>query len=547
MLEPRAATAAEVAQLAHHAVAAEDEDRAVRYSVRAAERARADGAHRQAARHFSNALRYRSRLTPAELERVLEGFSYEAYYTNEMSAALGSALELLDRRRSDPVDRGRTLWWCSRLAHFAGDDAQAVQLVREALAASETVDPLYERYGHWWLANLLHDQEGVETWGRSTAAMAIEMGELGIAAHVLNSVGIRRSAAGDPVGPELMAESLELAKRGGSLEQTARAYNNLAHEAMHHRRLAEADRWFEEGLAWTGEHDLTFWWGAMLDSRSMLRLCQCRWDEALSDAETTLSVGGDAVGMQVCAAAAKATILVRRGDDEAADALDALSRIPSANAEDVWYAAAVRAEQSWLAGTGSSCVDADIFDLLRPDGGRMDVWHAATVAFWLHKIDPSLLDGVDLGVLPDAVGRELSGDNVGAARCWSDLGCDFEAAVLRGMSDDHTELRAAFEVLGQLGATATIAALRRDAAARGVRSVPRGARSSTIADPAGLTERQAEVLELLGERLTNAQIAERLVISEKTAGHHVSAILTKLGVGTRTEAGEYARVRRRNR
>ena len=44
------------------------------------------------------------------------------------------------------------------------------------------------------------------------------------------------------------------------------------------------------------------------------------------------------------------------------------------------------------------------------------------------------------------------------------------------------------------------------------------------------------MLALLSEGLTNGQIAERLVISERTVNHHVAAVLSKLGVGTRAEA-----------
>ena len=51
-----------------------------------------------------------------------------------------------------------------------------------------------------------------------------------------------------------------------------------------------------------------------------------------------------------------------------------------------------------------------------------------------------------------------------------------------------------------------------------------------------LTARERQVLELVALGMSNARIAQTLVISEKTAGHHVSRILTKLGAGNRTEA-----------
>jgi len=67
------------------------------------------------------------------------------------------------------------------------------------------------------------------------------------------------------------------------------------------------------------------------------------------------------------------------------------------------------------------------------------------------------------------------------------------------------------------------------------------AEAAGSADAAGdgadtLTPRERQVLALVAEGLTNGQIAERLFISAKTASVHVSAILRKLGVATRTEA-----------
>jgi DNA-binding CsgD family transcriptional regulator len=58
--------------------------------------------------------------------------------------------------------------------------------------------------------------------------------------------------------------------------------------------------------------------------------------------------------------------------------------------------------------------------------------------------------------------------------------------------------------------------------------------------PAGLTEREAEVLRLLAQGKTNSEIAEALVITEKTAGHHVEHIYAKARVSTRVGAALFA-------
>jgi DNA-binding NarL/FixJ family response regulator len=65
---------------------------------------------------------------------------------------------------------------------------------------------------------------------------------------------------------------------------------------------------------------------------------------------------------------------------------------------------------------------------------------------------------------------------------------------------------------------------------------PYGRRADTLADPLQLTRRQREVLDLLAAGHSDAGIAAALHISPKTVGHHVSAIITKLGVDNRTQA-----------
>jgi DNA-binding NarL/FixJ family response regulator len=96
------------------------------------------------------------------------------------------------------------------------------------------------------------------------------------------------------------------------------------------------------------------------------------------------------------------------------------------------------------------------------------------------------------------------------------------------------EARAALRIFERLQA-----ARDADAAAAVLRAL--GARPA-VARPGGgaLTGREAEVLELLGQGLSNPEISERLYISRKTVEHHVGNILAKLGLRSRAEAAAYA-------
>jgi DNA-binding NarL/FixJ family response regulator len=115
------------------------------------------------------------------------------------------------------------------------------------------------------------------------------------------------------------------------------------------------------------------------------------------------------------------------------------------------------------------------------------------------------------------------------------VGCPYEQALALAEGEDDAQ-RSALEIFEELDARPAADALRRAMRTRGVRGIPRGPRAATRSNPAGLTARELEVLALLAEGLPNAGIAGRLFLSPKTVDHHISAVLRKLGVRSRTEA-----------
>ena len=124
-------------------------------------------------------------------------------------------------------------------------------------------------------------------------------------------------------------------------------------------------------------------------------------------------------------------------------------------------------------------------------------------------------------------------------RASATVGWTYDRALMLSLLDDEESLAEAIEIARGLGAeplTRRVAGRMRELGLR----VPHGPREATRANPAGLTARQLEVLALLVDGLTNAEIAERLVVSPRTAEHHVAAVLTKLGAATRAEAARRA-------
>ncbi|MDX6543514.1 MAG: hypothetical protein QOK32_1117, partial [Gaiellaceae bacterium] len=140
---------------------------------------------------------------------------------------------------------------------------------------------------------------------------------------------------------------------------------------------------------------------------------------------------------------------------------------------------------------------------------------------------------------PAPIVLELNGNWRGAIREWHKLDAPYEEA-LAALSGDDRAAREAMAALQRLGAVAAARAFARERARRGS-SAPRGPRRSTLANPAGLTRREQEVLAHLVQGATNPGIATALHLSERTVAHHVSSILAKLDAPTRTAAVEAAR------
>jgi DNA-binding CsgD family transcriptional regulator len=195
-----------------------------------------------------------------------------------------------------------------------------------------------------------------------------------------------------------------------------------------------------------------------------------------------------------------------------------------------------RAEAAWLEGDRHAVAEAteDVLPLaLERKWGLL----AGDLVVWRRRA------GLDYELPADVAelyALQLAGEWTRAAERWRELGCPYEAALALADADEEEPLRRALEELERLGARPAADVVARRLRELGVRRLPRRPRRATAANPAGLTARELEVLGLLAGDLRNAEIAARLHISEHTVDHHVSAILTKLGVRSRREAARVA-------
>jgi DNA-binding CsgD family transcriptional regulator len=530
----------DLARLAHHAEAAGDADAVLEFAPAAAAHAASRGAHREAAAQYARALRCAEGLSPAERGDLLERRSYECYVTDQLDdaiEALGLAVAC-HRQVGDRLAEGRSLRERSELMWCPGRIGPAEEAADQAVAVLEDLPPGRElglAYGS--VASLHMHADDLEA-ARSWATRALELGEqledAEITARALGTLGAVQVMAGVPGGTEKLERSLSMAAHAGLDDEAATAYVNLCRVGLRRREYAILDRYMEPALRYCGERDLSLWGLNLLVFRARARLDAGRWTEATQDAELALRDPGTSPMPRIHANVVLGVVRARRGDPEPWGPLD--DAFPYAEMSGqisfVVPMAAARAEAAWLEGRHDVVADMTegAFELARD---RRDPWATGELAFWRRRAGIS--EQIPAGAA-EPYAAQLAGDWARAAELWTAIGCPYEASLARADADDPDALRASLAELHRLGARPMAAIVARRLRERGVRDLPRGPRPSTQRNPAKLTTREMEVLALVRDGLTNAQIAGRLFLAPKTVDHHVSAILHKLDVRSRGQA-----------
>jgi DNA-binding CsgD family transcriptional regulator/tetratricopeptide (TPR) repeat protein len=314
---------------------------------------------------------------------------------------------------------------------------------------------------------------------------------------------------------------------------------HLAWTAQCRRDYALALEYLEPALRYATDHGWELRRGYLLAYRARVEFDLGRWQDAVDTAALVLREPRRSRVPRIVALTVVARIRARRGDPEVWPLLDEALSLEQRGEElqATVPVAVARAEASWLEGDhdGVERATTTALAFARP---LRSPWATSELVSWRRRA--RITDQLSSDELTDPYALEVAGGWQAAAAQWQKLGCPYEAALALGETDDQDALRQAVNWLQALGATRTKAIVVRRLHERGVRGLPRGPRPSTRENPAGLTSRELQVLALLAVGLRNAQIASRLVVSEKTVDHHVSAILRKLDVRTRGEAAAEA-------
>jgi DNA-binding CsgD family transcriptional regulator/tetratricopeptide (TPR) repeat protein len=533
------------ARLAHHASCAHDAEAVRRFAPLAAAQAASVGAHREAASHFEAMVPYADDLAPTDRARLLEQLAYECYLIGRYARASEVrrvALEIW-RGTGTRMEEGDALRWLSRLAWFEGRGAEAERYCADAIRVLESLPPspvLAKAYCERADLDMeSHENDSAIEFAHRAIALAETWTDHLILSSASSVLGTARLIIGDDSGWADLERSLQLALANGFQEQAASAYTDLSAMAVSRRRYNEAARFLSAGLAYCEERDLDFMRPYMLAYRARMKFEQGHWLGASEDAEAVLRHPHTTPITRIPALRTLGHLRIRRGDPDAKSPLDEARALagPEPELQRFGTLASVAAEAAWLAGDRVGVLR-EVLPAYEMVLHRRDPRMKGELAAWLWRVDALEQLPTDI---PEPYALEISRDWRGAAGAWKALGCPYEQALVLGWYGTEPEQREALAILDRMGAAPAAQVLRRQMRVQGVRAVPRGSRTSTRRNPLGLTPREAEILALLSEGLRNAAIARRLFVSTKTVDHHVSAILTKLGVPSRAEAVAMAR------
>ena len=530
-----------LAQIVHHASQAGDKNAIIKYAPLAAKQASMLDSHREAAANYLTALEYSENLSVEKKLELYEGRYYECYLTGQIEEAIKACevIEEISKDLDNPLQLGENYRRLSNLMWSSTEYTKGDEYIQNAIEILEKLPPSpqlamsYSNQSQIYY-NIEKSDLAVE-WGEKAIKLARKLNNPEIEINALTNIGIAKMFTYDDTGETILKESLRLSLQKGFDENASRTYLNLGLKYLSRRNLEIANKYYTEGIEHSNEKDLDNYWRSMLGGISKISLYLGNWDEAVEKAKIVIKQYNSDFFDKIISLSVIGIVRARRNDPGALVALEEAVSSPLQAGECIFIAKNAKAEAYWLLNKLDLIIkeiETDYLYFLNSN----NPWKIGELAFWLWK-------GGRLSEVPDVIAKpyllQINGDWKGAAHEWKKLGCPYEEALALADGNEDSK-RKALTILESLGATATINLLKRQMRESGIKKIPKGPRQSTKENPLGLTGRQMDVLKLLTKGLSNSEIASKLFISPKTVDHHMSAILSKLNLHSRTEAATFA-------